>query len=372
MAAPINTGPQYEVDHPKLHKYVERISHNLDVVIDETDYPVPECRKNSLDLRPFAIGVQGLANVFIMMRIPFISAEAERVDMEIAETIYHATLTASCARAKKYGPYSEFEGSPASRGILQFDLWAENQQRLDTYFRARGTSIGATNNTSTGVFDWRQSPCSGRYDWEVIRRDIRLYGLRNSLHVAYMPTVSTSQIFGNVESFEPIPTTIYTKTTLAGKFTIANMDMIHHLIELGLWNENMKNRIINDNGSVQAITDIPQSVRDIYKTVWEIHQTDLMYRAAKRSAFINQSQSLNIYVSDNSNAVLRGVTLYAWRLGLKTGSYYIRTQPAAQALKNNIAASSTLSAGGPLVRAPDNPVPDTCQLDNPDCTYCSS
>jgi ribonucleotide reductase alpha subunit len=248
-----------------------------------------------------------------------VSKEAERIDVGIAETIYHAALTESCARARTLGKYPKFDGSLASEGRLQQDLWLEEARR---------------NKSELSL----PPPI---HDWAALREDIKQYGLRNSLLVAYMPTVTTSQIMGNNESFEPYHSNIYTKTTLAGKFTVCNTSMIRHLCELGLWNDEIKNAIIENNGSLRTIVQIPQHIRDIYKTVWEISQMDLMKRAALRSAYIDQGSSLNIHIEDNSNAVLRAVFFAGYDNMLKTGSYYIRTKPAASAIKTNIAEMKT-------------------------------
>lgn len=308
-----------KINHELLHKIVRMITRNLDIIIDINDYPVIECKRNAGELRPIGIGVQALADVFAAKRVPFLSPEAARDDIEIFETIYHAALVESCNRAKTHGKYKGFDSSPAANGILSFDLWKSNQKKISS-------PVADVN-----IF-------SGRYDWDALKVEIMKYGLRNSLLVAPMPTVSTSQIMGNNESFEPFASNIYTKTTLAGKFTIANNAMVRHLIELGLWNDDVRNKIINSDGSVHGLVEIPQEIRNIYSTVWEMKQSELMKRAATRLAFIDQSQSLNIHIRDNSNAILRSVFMTGWKLGLKTGSYYIRTQPAAKAMKNNIAA----------------------------------
>lgn len=301
-----------QVDLEKLHEIVRMITRNLDIIITVNKYPVDECEDNSRKYRPIGIGIQALADLFAAKRISYLSNEAREDDLAITETIYHAALTESCARAKELGPYEGFAGSPASKGLLAFDLWRQNQFRI-------GSSLAV----------------SLRYDWDILRKDIQRDGLRNSLLVAFMPTVSTSQIMGNNESFEPFASNLYTKNTLAGKFTITNNAMIRHLMELGLWNENIKNKIIAADGSVAGIEEIPADVREIYKTVWEMKQTELMERSALRGAFIDQAESFNVYLRDNSNSVLRGVMLKGHKLGKKTGSYYIRTQPAAKALKNN-------------------------------------
>jgi ribonucleoside-diphosphate reductase alpha chain len=351
----VRQGDEYVIDHVALHASTRLAARNLDILIDKNIYPVDECKQNSFDYRPIAVGVQGMADTFMEMGLPFLSAAAEKIDLEVAETIYHAALTESCDRARQYGAYKEFAGSPASRGQLQPDLWMANND----YITRRSSRRGRPPSVFAGI-----NPLSGRYDFDLLKASIREHGLRNSLHVAYMPTVSTSQIMGNNESFEPIPSNFYTKNILAGKYTLTNHRLINDLIKLGLWNEDMKNRIINDNGSVQKIMEIPSHTREIYKTVWEMNQKDIMRRAALRSAFVDQGQSLNINTLNNSNAVLRGVFFTGREYGLKTGSYYIRTQPAFEPLKNNIAASR-----GPAV---DNaPLEMMCRLDDPTCTSCS-
>jgi len=264
----------------------------------------------------------------MLMRIPFISDRATEIDMRIAETIYHAAISASTARAASVAPYTKFKGSPASEGRLQFDLWEENQALLEEKFGKRLT-------------------VSCTLKWDKLKQQVVRDGLRQSLHVAYMPTVSTSQILGNNESFEPISSNLFTKTTNRGKNTIVNAHLIKHLLELGLWSEQMKNQIINNNGSVMEIDSIPADVREIYKTVWEMPQSELMRRSALRSAYIDQSQSLNIYLSDNSDRVLNAVFDAGHRLGLKTGSYYIRTRAAFSALKNISASNTSIASNAP-------------------------
>lgn len=313
-----NGDMRYVIDHVQLHETARFIVRSLDTVIDINDYPVVECEVNSKSLRPIAIGIQALADVFAIKRIPFLSAEAEADDLAIAETIYHAAIVESVELSKKYGPFEGFEDSPAARGLLHPDLWKINQDRI------KGPLYGI-------------NPCSGRYDWNILRESVTKYGLRNSLHCAAMPTVSTSQIMGNNESFEPFPSNIYTKSTLAGKFTISNNQMITHLRELGLWSDVMKNRIINNNSSLAGITEIPADVREIYLTVWEMRQMELIRRTALRQAFYDQGMSLNLHIAKNSDAVLRGIFFAGWEHGLKTTSYYIRTRPAASAMKNNLA-----------------------------------
>lgn len=303
-----------EVDREGLIRTTMRLVYNLDNVVSINNYPVPECAPNARELRPIGIGRQGHANVFSKMRVPFISAAAERVDLETSEIICWAAYRASCDLAKARGAYPRFAGSPASRGELCIDLWCQNQRRLG-------------NNVVL------PAPVC---DWAALRADIAKYGLRNSLLLANMPTVSTSQIIGNNESFEPWHSNIYTKTTLAGRFTIINKDMINHLHAEGLWTPDIKARVIVAEGSLQNIEEIPAPVREIYKTVWEIKQRDIMDRTSRRQAYIDQGQSLNIYASKNNNATLRGVFFRGWELGLKTGSYYTRTRAPGRAMTNVI------------------------------------
>jgi ribonucleoside-diphosphate reductase alpha chain len=303
-----------QIDHGLLADTVRHIVLNLDRVIDINEYPVSECEGNSHDYRPIGIGVQGLANLFMVLRIPYISDEAARVDLEIFETIYYAALTESCAQAKLRGPHVGFWGSPAASGRLHFDLYLEHLE-----------FIGAP---TVNVF-------SGRYDWGTLKTDIIKYGLRHSHHIALMPTVTTSRILNNIESFEPISSNIGTKTTGAGTFTRGNVYMIEHLRELGLWDDAMRILVTNSGGSIADLNNIPQHVRDIYKTVYEIKQTDIIARAALRAAYVDQAMSLNIHLRDNSDAALRTIMYRGWKAGLKTGSYYHRTKPAVEPMKNN-------------------------------------
>jgi len=327
------------IDHQRLHEIVQMIVRHLDRIIDNNDYPVDKCINNSQWYRPIGIGVQGLANVFTALRIPFVSDAAATIDNEIFETIYHAAVTASCDLATELGAFVGFENSPAASGILAPDLYAECSGITPKY--------------------------SGRYDFVALRVRAR-GGMRHSLLIALMPTVSTSQILGNNESFEPFHANIYTKTTLAGKFTIVNTDMVAHLHELGLYNDNIRMRITNNRGSVADITEIPQNVRDIYATVWEIKQMKLMERAAARQAWVDQAQSLNIHLSDNSAPMLRAVYFRGAELRLKTGSYYVRTLPAADAMKTNIVA---LANAKPVAVPVETEF--TCKMEE-GCEMCSS
>jgi ribonucleoside-diphosphate reductase alpha subunit len=289
-------------DHQKLYDITKVATRNLNKVIDINYYPVPEARKSNMRHRPIGLGVQGLADAFILLRMPFDSEEARGLNKDIFETIYFAAMEASMEEAKKYGPYETFKGSPVSKGIFQFDMW--------------------------GV-----TPTSGRWDWEALKQEVKKHGVRNSLLVAPMPTASTSQILGNNECFEPYTSNVYTRRTLSGEFIIANKHLMKDLISLGLWSENMRQKLISTNGSVQAIPEIPQHIKDIYKTVWEISQKSIIDMSADRGAYICQSQSLNIHLTDANFGKLTSMHFYAWKKGLKTGMYYLRTNAAADAIK---------------------------------------
>ena len=252
--------------------------------------------------RPIGIGVQGLADAFIMLRMPFDSDEAKRLNEDIFETIYYGAMEASMELAKKDGAYETFKGSPVSKGIFQFDMW--------------------------GV-----TPKSKRWDWEALKREVKQNGVRNSLLLAPMPTASTSQILGNNECFEPYTSNLYTRRTLSGDFILVNKYLMKDLIEAGLWNETMRQKLIGANGSVQSIQEIPQHLKDIYKTVWEISQKVIIDMSAERGAFICQSQSLNIHITDPNFGKLTSMHFYAWKKGLKTGMYYLRSTSAADAIK---------------------------------------
>jgi ribonucleoside-diphosphate reductase alpha chain len=289
-------------DHQKLHDITKVITRNLNKVIDVNYYPVEEARNSNMRHRPIGLGVQGLADTFIMLRMPFDSDEARRLNEDIFETIYFAGMEASMELAKVNGPYETFKGSPTSKGIFQFDMW--------------------------GV-----TPKSGRWNWEQLKQDVKKHGIRNSLLLAPMPTASTSQILGNNECFEPYTSNVYTRRTLSGEFIIANKHLMKDLIELGLWTENMRQKLIATNGSVQAIPEIPQNIKDIYRTVWEISQKAIIDMSADRGAFICQSQSLNIHLKDPNFGKLTSMHFYAWKKGLKTGMYYLRSTAAADAIQ---------------------------------------
>lgn len=290
-----------QFDFGKLYEITYQVTKNLNCIIDNNFYPVEEARKSNLRHRPVGLGVQGLADVFILMRLPFESEMAALLNKNIFETIYFAAMTASKDLAKEHGAYETFEGSPLSKGLFQFDLWDVKP--------------------------------SERHDWEKLREEVKQFGVRNSLLVAPMPTASTSQVLGNNECFEPYTSNIYTRRVLSGEFIIVNKHLLKDLINLGLWNNTMKDNIIRANGSVQHIEEIPKEVRELYKTVWEIKQRNLIDMAADRGAFICQSQSLNLFVDNPNTAKLTSMHFYAWKKGLKTGMYYLRTQAATKAVQ---------------------------------------
>ena len=291
-------------DMQKLYDVTYQVTKNLNNIIDNNYYPVEEARTSNMRHRPIGLGVQGLADVFILLRLPFESDLAKMLNKNIFETIYFAGMTASKDLAKEQGAYQTFKGSPLSKGIFQFDMW--NVQPTD------------------------------RWDWESLRKEVMEFGVRNSLLVAPMPTASTSQILGNNECFEPYTSNIYSRRVLSGEFIIVNKHLLKDLVNLGLWNNDMKNKIIANNGSVQNIKEIPEHIKELYKTVWEIKQRNLIDMAADRGAYICQSQSLNLFVDTPSVAKLTSMHFYAWRKGLKTGMYYLRTQAATQAVQFTI------------------------------------
>ena len=289
-------------DHAKLAEVTRVTAANLNRIIDVNYYPVETARVSNLRHRPIGIGVQGLADVFILLGLPFDSPEAIQLNKDIFETIYFAALTESCKLAETEGPYETYQGSPVSKGILQHDMW--------------------------GVV-----PTSGRHDWDSLRIKITKFGVRNSLLVAPMPTASTSQILGNNECFEPYTTNMYVRRTMSGEFTVVNHHLLSDLMSLGLWTPEMKNLLISYNGSVQNIPGIPEKLKSIYKTVWEIKQKVLVDMAADRGAYIDQSQSFNVHMSDANSSKITSLHFYSWKKGLKTGMYYLRTRAAVDAVK---------------------------------------
>ncbi|MBO9631893.1 MAG: ribonucleoside-diphosphate reductase subunit alpha [Chitinophagaceae bacterium] len=288
-------------DHDKLYEITYEATKNLNKIIDYNYYPVKEAETSNLRHRPIGLGVQGLADVFILLRMPFESDEAKQLNKDIFETIYFAAMTASKDLAKVDGYYETFPGSPTSKGQFQFDLWGVDP--------------------------------SLRWDWYTLKAEVMKHGVRNSLLVAPMPTASTSQILGNNECFEPYTSNIYVRRVLSGEFVVVNKHLLKDLIELNLWNDDMKNKIIAHNGSIQRIDGIPEGIKEIYKTVWEIKQRNLIDMAADRGAYICQSQSLNLFVDTPTNGKLTSMHFYAWKQGLKTGMYYLRTKAATQAVQ---------------------------------------
>ncbi|RDA85352.1 hypothetical protein CP532_1248 [Ophiocordyceps camponoti-leonardi (nom. inval.)] len=299
-------------DFKKLHDVTQVVVRNLNRIIDVNHYPVPEAYNSNMRHRPIGVGVQGLADAFLALRMPFESPEAQQLNKQIFETIYHASLTASMELAKEQGTYSSYEGSPVSQGILQFDMWDVKPSEL--------------------------------WDWEPLRAQIKEHGVRNSLLVAPMPTASTSQILGNNECFEPYTSNIYQRRVLAGEFQVVNPWLLKDLVDMGLWSDAMKNRIIAENGSIQNIPNIPAEIKALYKTVWEISQRQVVQMAADRGAFIDQSQSLNIHMKDPTMGKITSMHFAGWKLGLKTGMYYLRTQAAAAPIQFTVDQEALLVA----------------------------
>jgi len=332
-------------DHEKLYEVTYQAAINLNKIIDNNYYPVEEARTSNLRHRPIGLGVQGLADAFILLRMPFESPEAKQLNKEIFETIYFAAMTASKDLAIKEGAYETFKGSPLSEGKFQFDLW-------------------------------NVKPASTRWDWENLRLDVMNHGVRNSLLVAPMPTASTSQILGNNECFEPYTSNIYTRRVLSGEFIIVNKHLLRDLVNRGLWDNTMKDKIITANGSIQDIAEIPQELKDLYKTVWEIKMRDIIDMAADRGAYICQSQSLNLFINSPNASKLTSMHFYAWKKGLKTGMYYLRTQAASQAVKFTVEnqGGKNMEAVIPEIVnqvADEIPAGPTCSMEE-GCVTCSA
>ncbi|SAM09123.1 hypothetical protein [Absidia glauca] len=329
IALPSFVVDRHTYDFAHLHKVTKVVAKNLNKIIDINYYPVVEAERSNKRHRPIGIGVQGLADAFLLMRYPFESAEAKRLNQQIFETIYHAALEASCELAQQHGVYETYEGCPVSKGQLQYDMWGVTPTDL--------------------------------WDWTTLKADIAKHGVRNSLLVAPMPTASTSQILGFNECFEPYTSNLYTRRVLAGEFQVVNPWLLKDLVELGLWNEDIKNRIMADSGSVQHIPSLPDTLKAMYKTVWEISQRTLIDMAADRGAFIDQSQSLNVFIGVPTFGKLTSMHFYGWKKGLKTGMYYLRTRPAVDAIKFTVDQLSLKENG------------QACSVDNKDgCTSCSS
>tara|TARA_B110000003_G_scaffold67593_2_gene68581 strand:- start:10967 stop:13417 length:2451 start_codon:yes stop_codon:yes gene_type:complete len=355
-------------DHDKLFEVTYRVTRNLNRVIDRNYYPIPEARNSNMRHRPIGLGVQGLADAFILMRFPFDSEEARQLNKDVFETMYYAACTASKDMAKEEGAYETFEGSPASQGKLQFDMWDVQP--------------------------------SDRWEWDILKDEIKEHGMRNSLLVAPMPTASTAQILGNNECFEPYTSNIYTRRTLSGEFIVVNKHLLRDLTKLGLWDDDMKNRLIAANGSIQNIPEIPENLKVLYRTSWEISQKAILEMAADRGAYICQSQSLNIFMENVTNSKLTSMHFYAWKKGLKTGMYYLRTKAATDAIKFTVdkkyknqskeealqaapeaqeaqaATKTAATAAAPAGTQPEEMTYEqqvqACSIDNgPDCEMCS-
>ncbi len=328
-------------DHDKLFEVTYQVTLNLNKIIDENYYPVEEARNSNLRHRPIGLGVQGLADAFILLKLPFESAEARRLNSEIFETIYFAAMTASKDLAIQEGPYSTFAGSPTSKGIFQFDMW-------------------------------NVSP-SSRWEWDLLKEEVVKHGVRNSLLLAPMPTASTAQILGNNECFEPYTSNIYTRRVLSGEFIVVNKHLLKDLVKEGLWNNEMRQKIMASNGSVQNINEIPQRLKDLYKTAWEISQRAIIDQAADRGAFICQSQSLNIFMENANFGKLTSMHFYGWEKGLKTGMYYLRTKAATDAIKFTVDKNVVAQEVEPsIISGEEQQAAIACSLDNPDaCEMCS-
>jgi ribonucleoside-diphosphate reductase alpha chain len=352
-------------DHKELYKITKRVIKNLNKVIDRNYYPVKEAENSNKRHRPVGLGVQGLADAFIMMRLPFTSDEAKKLNQEIFETLYYGAVTASMELAKKEGTYSSYEGSPISQGEFQYNLWGLTEEDL-----------------------------SGRWDWEKLRKSVKENGVRNSLLLAPMPTASTSQILGNNEAFEPYTSNIYTRRVLSGEFIVVNKHLLKDLVEQGLWTEDVKNEIMRANGSIQGIDDIPDDIKELYRTVWELSMKDIIDMSRQRGYFIDQSQSLNLFMEGATFAKLTSMHFYAWKSGLKTGMYYLRTKSAVDAIKFTLnnekkkqPASSAKSTKAPQQPAQQPVSPDSSMSkeemqavikqsreasDDDDCLMCGS
>jgi ribonucleoside-diphosphate reductase alpha chain len=312
-----------EFDHKELYRVTKRVTKNLNRVIDRNYYPVKEAETSNFRHRPVGLGIQGLADTFIMMRLPFTCDEAKKINQEIFETLYFAAVTASMEEAKTDGPYETYEGSPISKGEFQHNLWNIKDEEL-----------------------------SGRWDWAKLRKEVKKHGVRNSLLVAPMPTASTSQILGNNEAFEPYTSNIYTRRVLSGEFIVVNKHLLEDLVELGLWNDDLKEEIMHANGSIQNVDSIPQDLKELYKTVWELSMKDIIDMSRHRGYFIDQSQSLNLFMENANMAKLTSMHFYAWKSGLKTGMYYLRTKSAVDAIKFTLKKEVKSEPAPAMVEAP--------------------
>ena len=308
-------------NHDSLFNVTKRVTRNLNKVIDRNYYPVKEAENSNMRHRPIGLGVQGLADAFIMLRLPFTSDAAKKLNQEIFETLYFGAVTASMEMAKEDGAYSTFKGSPMSQGEFQYNMWGMKDEEL-----------------------------SGRWDWASLRKEVMEHGVRNSLLIAPMPTASTSQILGNNEAFEPYTSNIYTRRVLSGEFIVVNKHLLNDLVERGLWNETLKQQLMRNNGSVQDL-EIPQDLKELYKTVWEMSMKDIIDMSRQRGYFVDQSQSLNLFMQNANYSKLTSMHFYAWQSGLKTGMYYLRTKSAVDAIKftlNNDKATEPIAVKAPI------------------------
>jgi ribonucleoside-diphosphate reductase alpha chain len=309
-------------DHDELFRVTKQVTVNLNRVIDRNYYPVIEAENSNMRHRPVGLGVQGLADAFILLRLPFTSEKAKELNQEIFETLYFAAVTASMEEAKREGPYQSYKGSPMSKGEFQHNMWGVKDEEL-----------------------------SGRWDWAALRKEVKKHGVRNSLLVAPMPTASTSQILGNNECFEPYTSNIYTRRVLSGEFIVVNKHLLEDLVDLGLWTEDMKQELMRANGSVQKIDGIPAELKELYKTVWEMSMKDIIDMSRQRGYFIDQSQSLNLFMEGATMPKLTSMHFYAWKSGLKTGMYYLRTKSAVDAIKFTVAKETKKQAKPALATA---------------------
>ncbi|MBM3452566.1 MAG: ribonucleoside-diphosphate reductase subunit alpha [Bacteroidetes bacterium] len=343
IALPKYVTEESTFDHDKLFEVTYQATVNLNKIIDENYYPVEEARNSNFRHRPIGLGVQGLADAFIMLKYPFESEEARALNREIFETIYYAAMTASKDLAKLNGAYETFEGSPVSQGVFQFDMWG----------------VTPTN----------------RWEWDILKEEVKTYGVRNSLLLAPMPTASTAQILGNNECFEPYTSNVYTRRVLSGEFIVVNKHLLKDLVKEGLWNKDMRQKIMASNGSIQNISEIPQYLKELYKTAWEISQRAIIDQAADRGAYICQSQSLNVFMENANFGKLTSMHFYGWEKGLKTGMYYLRTKAATDAIKFTVDKSVVEESASQTItdqNVQENQDAIACSLDNPEgCEMCS-
>jgi ribonucleoside-diphosphate reductase alpha chain len=338
LALPKYVTEQGTFDHDKLFEVTYQATINLNRIIDGNYYPVPEAKNSNLRHRPIGLGVQGLADAFIMLGFPFESEEARALNREIFETIYYASMTASKDLAIAEGPYESYAGSPVSQGIFQFDMWG----------------VTPTN----------------RWEWDLLKEEVKKHGVRNSLLLAPMPTASTAQILGNNECFEPYTSNIYTRRVLSGEFIVVNKHLLKDLVKENLWTNEMRQKLMASNGSVQNINEIPKRIKDLYKTAWEISQKAIIEQAADRGAYICQSQSLNIFMENANFGKLTSMHFYGWKKGLKTGMYYLRTKAATDAIKFTVNKDMVEEPTAQSLE--DQQAALACSLENPDnCEMCS-